>query len=63
MFYSEESEKISEVKVLKSAAGYYIGHLYLDNDMKVWLPYDRLSGYYVTKEDAAEDLPSFIEEA
>jgi len=63
MFYSEESEKISEVKILKSAAGYYIGYLYFDTDMKVWLPYDRISGYYATKEDAAEDLPSFIEEA
>lgn len=62
MYYQEE-EQISEVKVLKSAAGYYIGHLYFDTDMKVWLPYDRLSGYYATKEDAAQDLPSFIEEA
>lgn len=57
------SDNISELQVLKSAAGYYIGYLYFDTDMRVWLPYDRISGYYVTKEDAAQDLPSFIEEA
>lgn len=57
-----ETEQISELKVLKSAAGYYIGYLYYDQDMKGWFPYDRLSGYYVTKEDALEDLPSFKNE-
>ncbi len=62
MYYQQE-DQISEVKVLKSAAGYYIGYLYFDTEMRVWLPYDRLSGYYATKEDAAQDLPSFIEEA
>ena len=61
--YHQEEDQISEIKVLKSAAGYYIGYLYFDKDMKVWLPYDRLSGYYVTKEDASQDLPSFMEEA
>jgi hypothetical protein len=58
----QTKERISEVKVLKSAAGYYIGYLYYDEDMKGWFPYDRLSGYYVTKEDALLDLPSFQNE-
>jgi hypothetical protein len=62
MYYQEE-DQISEVKILKSVAGYYIGYLYFDKDMNAWLPYDRISGYYVTKEDAAQDLPSFTEEA
>lgn len=59
---NQEEERISEVKVLQSAAGYYIGHLYYDEDMKGWLPYDRLTGYYVSKENALLDLPSFQDE-
>jgi len=49
------NEKLSEVKVLQSAAGYYIGRLYWDEDCKAWLPYDRLSGYYASEVIAAED--------
>lgn len=55
-------ELLSPLKVLQSAAGYYIGQLYFDRDMEVWLPYDRVSGYYVTKQDALDDLPSFEKE-
>jgi hypothetical protein len=40
------SSKISELQVLKSAAGYYIGRT--ENGM----PYSRESGYFKTKDDA-----------
>ncbi len=40
------SSKISELQVLKSAAGYYIGRT--ENGM----PYSRESGYFRNKDDA-----------
>lgn len=40
------SSKISELQVLKSAAGYYIGRT--ENGM----PYDRISDYFINKVDA-----------
>lgn len=44
---------VSEVQVLHSNAGYYIGREYLDSDFDVWMPYDRLSvEYFRTREDA-----------
>ena len=57
----KDKDTISEIKILKSAAGYYIGYLYFDTDMRVWLPYDRLSNYYKTKEDASKELPLYID--
>lgn len=41
------------LQVLKSAAGYYVGHLYYDKDAQAWWPYDRQSdGYWNTREEA-----------
>ena len=39
---------ISEYRILKSAAGYYIGQGYRESDWDgmYWLPYDRYTGYY-----------------
>lgn len=45
--------KISQLKVLESAAGYYVGRLYKDrSEGDVWMPYSRDSDYYATAEDA-----------
>jgi hypothetical protein len=44
--------QVTEIKVLKSNAGFYIGRECLDDDMSVYIPYDRLSGYYPTKDSA-----------
>lgn len=41
----------TELKVLRSNAGYYIGHLDVDG-----APYSRESGYYKTEEAAEADL-------
>lgn len=52
--------KVSEVQVLHSNAGYYIGTLYWDDQIQAWLPYERLSEwYYDTKEEAELALPSY----
>jgi hypothetical protein len=47
--------KVGELKVLESAAGFYIGRLYheTEDDSE---PYDRASGYYRDKESAEMDL-------
>lgn len=47
--------KVSEYQVLKSAAGYYIGRLCDEGD-GFWMPYDRDSGYFETKESAQKEL-------
>lgn len=55
-----EGEVVSETKVLKSNAGYYIGHEYEDKDCGgAWFPYDRLSNYFKTYELAEACLPLF----
>lgn len=48
-----DGETVSDVQVLHSNAGYYIGREYLDKDFGTWMPYDRLSvEYYPTRDDA-----------
>ena len=45
---------ISELKVLESGAGFYIGTTYEEYHME--LPYSRVSGYYPTHKDAETAL-------
>ena len=53
--------KVTEPSVLQSAAGYYIGTRYWDDEMAGWYPFNRLSfGYYATVEDAEKDLPFWL---
>lgn len=52
---------ISHPKVMQSAAGYYVGRSYQDSDGYPG-PYDRLSGYYRTPEDAAKELKYWEQE-
>lgn len=48
---------IEHDQVLKSAAGYYIGSLYYDEEMGGWFPEDRISMYYYgTREEAEQHL-------
>lgn len=54
-----KADYISETKVLHSNAGYYIGHEYKDRDFDAWLPYDRISGYYATREAAEAELANY----
>lgn len=46
---------ISEPQVLKSNAGYYVGRL------QDGMPYDRLSGYFATREEAQDALDTTLE--
>ena len=52
----DQNEKISDNKVMKSAAGFYVGREYFDEDCQCWLPYDRQSGYWKTRESAENKL-------
>jgi hypothetical protein len=47
---------ITETKVLHSNAGYYIGHEYYDEEMQMWCPYDRITGYYPTRQEADDAM-------
>ena len=47
---------VSEYRVLKSAAGYYVGREYWDTEFNYWGPYERESGYYPDAESAQPTL-------
>ena len=53
--------KISELHVMKSAAGYYLGYTYFDEECQCWFPYDRESHYMATKEEAEAELINNLE--
>jgi hypothetical protein len=55
-------EKTSEPKVMRSAAGYYIGCTYpeLIDGKKFDFPYDRYSHYFKTEDQAREALPEYL---
>lgn len=53
-------ENISELKVMKSAAGFYLGRSYRDEECGgAELPYSRNSGYFATREEAEAALASY----
>lgn len=55
----EVTEGISDLKVLKSAAGFYIGREFTDED-KVTMPYNRESGYFQDRAVAEKELAARI---
>ena len=50
---------ISELKILRSAAGYYIGRTCKEDGLPFEEPYSRESGYYPTEKAAENDLHTF----
>jgi hypothetical protein len=52
----KDEEQISELQVMSTPAGYYIGRFYYDKDLHTWLPYDRQSNYFKRKHQAEEHL-------
>ena len=42
-------DKVSELQTMKSAAGWYAGTAYWDEEMGGWFPNSRESGYYYTR--------------
>jgi hypothetical protein len=57
-------ELISEYRVMRSAAGWYVGQGYREaewgDDGMYFLPYDRCSGYYETEEQALDMLKQML---
>lgn len=52
---------VSELRVLRSAAGFYIGREYLDDEFNFWGPYSRDSEcYFRTREHAEAALPTWL---
>ena len=68
MFNSEDRIlEISDLKVMQSAAGFYIGRscqtelTYPDGDKQIITePYDRRSGYYGTAQAAQQVLEDYV---
>lgn len=46
----------TDMKVLRSAAGFYLGRLYFDVEVGCELPYSRESDYFATREQAERAL-------
>ena len=61
--YVDGNDIISGLKVLKSAAGYYVGKTYHEKDgIEMEMPYSRDSeGYFKTEQEATNYLRSYIE--
>lgn len=51
-----QGDPVSPLRVMQSAAGYYIGRSYFDLEFGFDGPYSRESMYYANKEDAEADL-------
>jgi hypothetical protein len=48
--------KVSFKLVLKSNAGYYVGRQVFDEDINAWVPFERLSDYFKTYDEADAHL-------
>lgn len=49
-------DRYTELQVLKSPAGYYVGTLYWDAEYETWDRGSRDSGYFATEDEAARYL-------
>lgn len=53
---------ISELHVMESAAGFYLGRTYFDEECSANLPYSRQSGYFRDEATAKRALETYPEE-
>ena len=51
-----EKDRYTEVRILKSAAGWYLGTLYFEHEFDAWVPGSRDSEYFRTEADAERFL-------
>lgn len=54
-------EELSEIKVMRSAAGYYIGREQYENGLAAGQPFNRLSGYMKDQQQAEKLLQKSLE--
>ena len=61
-FDEDSNHWISHLKVMKSAAGYYIGRdCYAEDEPLLLMPFDRDSNYFSTAEAAQKELDYLLE--
>ena len=61
-FDEDSNYWISHLKVMKSAAGYYIGRdCYAEDEPLLLMPFDRDSNYFKTAEAAQNELDYLLE--
>jgi hypothetical protein len=56
VYYNIDGFKVTYPQVLFSGAGFYIGRMYLDEEFGCEMPYDRLSVYYKSRDEAQRHL-------
>lgn len=54
-------DEVGPPVVMRSAAGWYIGHLYWDEEMQGWFPWSRQTDY-MTEEEAVRMWKQWAEE-
>jgi len=54
--------KISELQIMKSSAGWYLGHSYIDTETNEEGPWDRVSYYFKNKTDVNKAFDYWIKE-
>ena len=59
---TDEADNYSDLRVLRSAAGYYVGTVYTDPETGFTEPGSRDSGYFPEREEAEYFLDSLTEE-
>ena len=61
-FDEDSNYWISHLKIMKSAAGYYIGRdCYAEDEPLLLMPFDRDSNYFKTAEAAQKELDYLLE--
>ncbi len=54
--FNIDGDLVTDLMVMQSAAGYYIGRAYKDQEFDFIGPYSRESGYYATEAEAQAEL-------
>lgn len=54
--HDSNGDMVTDLQVMQSAAGYYIGRSYWDEEFGFEGPYSRESGYYATSDEAEAEL-------
>lgn len=49
------NEQVSDIQVMQSNAGFYLGYSYFDDETQAWLPYSRETEY-MTEGEAVNAL-------
>lgn len=62
-FTKINGELVTQPKVLRSNAGYYVGREFLDKEFEMIMPYDRFTDYFKDKSHAEDVLSLYTDKS